>query len=302
MARWLLYIETTPIANDPSTDGSGMDHAQRPFKGRRAALIAGGLLVTLAVASWAQVPEGWRRGMQYQREMVPVNRGSFMFCRLVYDRVRSEPDGMGWSTDYPMADRNLSIRLAEFTNLDVNRYDDGDPGHALVRATDPELFRCPFLFASDVGTAGFSPGEAAGLGEYLRKGGFLWADDFWGNRAMSHWLGQMEIVLPGYQRILIDADHPLLSSFYFIDEIPQIAHIQFWRRSGGRTSERGAESAVPTMSALVDPNGRIAVLMTHNTDIADGWEREGEEYDFFSRFSPPAYAVGVNVAIYSMTR
>ena len=43
------------------------------------------------------------------------------------------------------------------------------------------------------------------------------------------------------------------------------------------------------------------VLMTHNTDIADGWEREGEDYDFFYRFSINAYAVGINTVVHAMT-
>jgi len=265
------------------------------------ALLAVGLLL-ISAAAVAQVPEGWRAGMRYQREMVPTNKASFMFCRLSYNQVRSEPDGMGWSTDYPMADRNLMIRLAEFTTTQVNRYDDGDPAHAVVTATDPELFRCPFLFASDVGTAGFSMEEAENLRQYLLKGGFLWVDDFWGNMAMAHWLQQMSLVLPEYERITIDASHPIFSTYYSLQAIPQIAHIQFWRRNNGQTSERGAESAVPTMTALTDGKGRVVVVMTHNTDIADGWERESEEYEFFARFSPHAYAVGINTILFAMTR
>ena len=35
------------------------------------------------------------------------------------------------------------------------------------------------------------------------------------------------------------------------------------------------------------------VLMTHNTDIADAWEREGEDPRFFYLFSPDGYAVGI---------
>jgi len=43
------------------------------------------------------------------------------------------------------------------------------------------------------------------------------------------------------------------------------------------------------------------VLSTHNTDIADGWEREGVDPRFFQMFSVDSYAVGVNVLLYSMT-
>ena len=42
------------------------------------------------------------------------------------------------------------------------------------------------------------------------------------------------------------------------------------------------------------------VIMTHNTDIADGWEREGEDDAFFYRFSPDAYALGINIILYTL--
>jgi hypothetical protein len=43
------------------------------------------------------------------------------------------------------------------------------------------------------------------------------------------------------------------------------------------------------------------VLMTHNTDIADSWEREGEDPAFFDQFSPFGYAMGINVLLHAMT-
>jgi hypothetical protein len=43
------------------------------------------------------------------------------------------------------------------------------------------------------------------------------------------------------------------------------------------------------------------VVMSHNTDIADGWEREGEDQEFFDTFSPRSYAIGVNILLYAMT-
>ena len=41
--------------------------------------------------------------------------------------------------------------------------------------------------------------------------------------------------------------------------------------------------------------------MTHNTDIADTWEREGEDKEYFRMFSPAGYALGVNIVLYAMT-
>ena len=43
------------------------------------------------------------------------------------------------------------------------------------------------------------------------------------------------------------------------------------------------------------------VVMTHNTDISDTWEREGENQEYFDRFSPDGYAVGVNIIALRMT-
>jgi len=58
---------------------------------------------------------------------------------------------------------------------------------------------------------------------------------------------------------------------------------------------------VPHLRGIEDDAGRVIVVMTHNTDIADGWEREGEDEDFFFEFSPKAYALGINIVLYALT-
>ena len=50
-----------------------------------------------------------------------------------------------------------------------------------------------------------------------------------------------------------------------------------------------------------DKEGRIMVVMVHNTDLPDPWEREGEDKDYFYRFSPDAYAVGIDIMLYAMS-
>ena len=52
---------------------------------------------------------------------------------------------------------------------------------------------------------------------------------------------------------------------------------------------------------IFDEHGNLMVVMTHNTDISDAWEREGEDPRFFYNFSPNGYAVGINILIYAMT-
>ena len=109
-------------------------------------------------------------------------------------------------------------------------------------------------------------------------------------------------VLPEYPIVDVEPDHVLMSALYVVDEVPQIPSIQWWRMNGGRgTSERGRDSATPHLRAIFDGEGRPLVMMTHNTDIADGWEREGEDYDYFLRFSAEAYALGINLVLYSLS-
>jgi hypothetical protein len=96
-------------------------------------------------------------------------------------------------------------------------------------------------------------------------------------------------------------DHPMLRSQFVVTEIPQIPNIGYYRRSGGDTSERGSDSAVPSAKIISDDRGRVIVLMTHNTDISDSWEREGEDATYFYAFSPKGYALGINVLLYALT-
>lgn len=232
---------------------------------------------------------------------LPEQRTGFTFCRLQYRSVRREAGGLGYTTDYPMADENLMVRLSELTKSEVTWHVGTHlPANVVVRATDPAIFACPFLFASDVGTAGFSEAEVEGLRNYLLKGGFLWVDDFWGPAAWAHWTEEIRRVIDA-EIVELPMDHPIFSTFYEVEEVPQIPSIQYWRGSGGGTSERGFRSRYPKIHGLFDPQGRLVVLMSHNTDIADGWEREGEDYQFFHLFSPRGYALGVNVAVWSMT-
>ena len=221
----------------------------------------------------------------------------------MYRSIRREAGGQGWSTDYPSAEVNLSIRLSELTKTQISRQPEGEPNHLVVRLTDDALFQCPFAMIEDAGSASLSDEEAVRLREYVQKGGFVWVDDFWGSAAWDHWVQEIRKALPAsdYPIREVSTDHPLFRTLFHISKVPQIPSIQFWRVSGGATAERGVDSPHPDVQAISDDHGRLMVLMTHNTDIADAWEREGEDEEFFSRFSVDGYAVGINVVIYSMT-
>src|SRR4030095_9473732 len=99
--------------------------------------------------------------------------------------------GASGTTDSPRADINMSIRLSDLTRTKVSFDPSGQPNHLLVRATSDELFQCPFLIMAAPGSALFNSEEAARLREYVLKGGFLWADDFWGSFPWEQWVQQL---------------------------------------------------------------------------------------------------------------
>ena len=269
--------------------------------------VAAAVVVAATLATSVAAQEWWRgfqrRGPEPRLPTADSFDGYFNFCRGLFHGDRIEAGGQGWWTDYPAADVNFSIRLSELTKTRVSRTPANEPNHLVVRLTDDELFKCPFIEMEDVGTARFSDEEASRLRAYLLKGGFLWVDDFWGEWAWAQWVEEIQRILPRAQYPIrtVPIDHPVFRVFFKIPRVPQIPSIAHWRRSGGGTSERGSESAVPQMYAISDSNGRIMVLMTHNTDISDAWEREGEERAFFYQFSPDGYAVGINALMYAMT-
>jgi hypothetical protein len=277
----------------------------RSWRGGRTLSLALLLAAVVCAAADAQMPWGIREGRVPPRFAPPVMPdANFTFCRLMYDRVRNEAMGMGWVTDYPYAEINLLTRLSELTRTTISRDERGQPNHWVVRLTDPTLFNCPFTMASDVGTMGLSEDERQHLRLYLLKGGFLWVDDFWGTAAWEHWSAEIGRVLPPSEYPITDVpcDDPVLHAQLDVEHVPQITNIQFWRSVGGSTtSERGSDSQDAHFRVIRDHHGRIMVVMTHNTDIADSWEREGEDLAFFRQFSPAGYAFGINVLLHAMT-
>jgi hypothetical protein len=228
--------------------------------------------------------------------------GNFLFCRILF-RNAPDGDGDGWGVDYPRADINLTFRLSELTTTTVSRDPEDEFKHVVVRLSDPLLYHCPFVMMSEPGGAYFDEAEAAQLHNYLLKGGFLWVDDFWGEYAFSHWAGEIAKALPPERYSIADVplEHALFHTLYDIRRILQVPSINFWGRSG-ETSERGRDSAVPHVRAIMDrDDGRIMVLMTHNTDFGDAFEREGDDHRYFLQFAPEGYAFGVNAIVYSMT-
>lgn len=263
-------------------------------------------------AGEAAAQRGWDRDY-WQRDNLEDSifpRGTFTFCRIEYSSrgERWGRRGGRWRTDYPSSDLNFSQRLSELTTIDVNRDENGNVRHAIVRLTDDELFHYPFIYMVEVGDLAFSPEERDALRTYLLRGGFLLVDDFWGDYEWFNWEQEISQVFPPDEFPIVDIplSHPIFNIVFKIDEVPQVPsvnHYGYWQRTGD-TYERNkpATDTRPRCRGIFDADGRLMVVMMHNCDLGDGWEREGENEGYFRDFSVKrAYPMGINIVVYAMT-
>lgn len=238
---------------------------------------------------------------------------AFTFVRIKYDSsggfgeswYRHEGrDWERWETDYPRAEKNLILRLQELTSMRVC------PEPIVLRLTDDKLFDYPFVFMSDVGWQELSREERAALKEYLQAGGFLWADDFWGEAEWDNFVRNTRGMSANWKWRPIPSDHEILKTVYHLKTCPQVPARIFYAQTGlawdppqVHRYPAGGFAGVQTVHfmGLFDSQQRLLAVATHNTDIADGWEREGESEEFFQRFSIDSYALTINVLVYALT-
>jgi hypothetical protein len=276
-----------------------------------AALVAG---ATFAQRFYEQFGPFDRRGVPDWQPDKEFSHDVFTFVRIRYSSYGGrgfdrgfDPrfgrgygrgfGGGGWATDYPDSDLNFSFRLHQLTSMQV------DPNGVVLELTDPGLFNYPFVYMLEPGRLLFSDEEVKCLRRYLLNGGFLMVDDFWGEAEWYNFYTQIKRVFPDRELIDIPLEHPIFHAVFDLKERPQIPSINvaLAGRPYGITWEREDAQEVH-YKAIYDDKGRMMVIICHNTDLGDGWEREGENEWYFHEFSEKkAYPLGINIVFYAMT-
>jgi hypothetical protein len=216
-------------------------------------------------------------------------------------RGRRFRGGGSWATDWPDSDLNFSFRLQQLTSMQVH------PEGVILELTDPELFNYPFIYMLEVGRLVFSEEEVKALRKYLLNGGFLMVDDFWGDDAWYNFYSEIKRVFPDREPVDVGLNDPsnIFKIPFNLKEKPQVPNIQqalYGQPYGVTWEDHGPGSKTPHYRAVYDNKGRIMVFICHNTDLGDGWEREGENEWFFHEFSEKqAYPLGINIVFYAMT-
>jgi hypothetical protein len=228
----------------------------------------------------------------------------FTFARVRFTRQEYVRWGGGfWWTDSPDSDLNLSFRLQQMTSIKV------DPDGRYLDLTDKELFDYPWIYMVEPGRMRLEDETVPILQKYLLNGGFLMADDFWGDYQWENFEHEIKRVLPGREFVELDMTNELFHCVFDLGATKnnlQTPNVRIGRKAKetGITWERheGVECKDLHVRALFDDKGRIMVIATHNCDNGDGWEREGEDDYFFHEFSEKrAYPLAINIIFYTMT-
>lgn len=249
-----------------------------------------------------------RRGNSYNggRNGVPVwetdqdfKQDTFTFARVQYS------DGYGggwgrrggkWRTDYPDSDLNFSLRLQQLTSLKVN------PEPVIVQLTDPKLFDYPFLYMIEPGNLLFNDEEVVALRKYLMNGGFMMVDDFWGDDEWFNFYQQIKRVFPEREPKEVPLEHEIFQCVYPLKEKPQVPSINAFYSGYSFEGRYGSSTRTAYYKAIYDDADRIMVFICHNTDLGDGWEREGENKEYFAEYAvKKSYPLGINIVTYAMT-
>jgi hypothetical protein len=258
------------------------------------------------LARWFDIPQ-WETESGFEYD-------GFSFTRLMYESYGGwggvRQDGR-WTIDFPQADLNLSFRLQQLTSLKVK------PDPVTIPITRRALAQHPFVYMVEPGRLALRDEEALALRDYLFTGGFLMVDDFWGESEWANFYRELRRVFPELPPNLpqntpgaetatvslleLPIEHPIFNCVFELREKPQMPTISQYLRTG-LTYER-PDAAEVHYKGVFDSKGRMMAIICHNTDLGDGWEREGVDDRYFERFSEAqAYPMAINIIFYAMTR
>lgn len=223
----------------------------------------------------------------------PTERTEFVFARLQYPQINI--GGLwgrrgSWTTDYPKADRHLTMGLKRLSRLHIRSMEE------VVSLDDDRIFNYPWVYAVEVGHWELDDAQAARLREYLLRGGFLMVDDFHGSREWEIFTDGMSKVFPDRPIVDIPEADAINHTVFDIEDRFQIPGIQYLYT--GRESEY--DGYVPHWRAVYDDKGRVMVAICHNSDLGDAWEHADEPM-YPEKWTSRAYRMTLNYIVYAMT-
>lgn len=280
-----------------------------------AASLAGIAFVLLAGTLYAFQLPPFREypGVEYRMGDIPLppdyqEKTEFTFARLMYPLSPYSRGGRGfgfggrrgggvwyegnsmWTQDYPRADRHFAEAVRRLTRIHTRSVEQP------INLDDKAVYDWPWLYAVQAGHWQLTDSQIATMREYLLRGGFFMADDFWGDDEWEIFMQTMRRVFPGHDPVELSNDDPIFHVVYDLSERYQVA-------SEG-SAQRGVSYKCNDCPAhwfgIRDDKGRIVVAITFQSDIGDSWEWADAPYypEYYSRLG---IRIGVNYIEYAMT-
>jgi hypothetical protein len=227
------------------------------------------------------------------------------FARLMYPQSPYARGGRGfgfrggglwtegntmWTQDYPRADRHFVLALRRLTRLQVRSVEQP------VNLDEGGVDDWPWLYAVQTGHWQLTDSQAKTLREYLLRGGFFMADDFWGPTEWEIFMESMKRVFPDRQVVELDNREPIFHAVYDLDDRYQVAS----HGSVMRGVSFKCDGCPDHWRGIFDDRGRLMVAMTFQSDVGDSWEWADDPY-YPERYSALGIRIGVNYVIYAMT-
>jgi hypothetical protein len=274
-----------------------------------------GIAVTLAATVSAfQVPFREFPGVEYQLGTIPLpedayEKTEFAFARLMYPQAPGGRGGYGsgfggygrergpwylgnsiWTQDYPRADRHFVQAVRRLTRIHVRSVEQP------INLDEGGQYDWPWLYAVQAGRMQLTDSQAKGLREYLLRGGFFMADDFWGEYDWATFMESMHKVFPDRQPVELTNSDIIFHTVYDLNDRYQVAS----RGSSLRGVSYKCNGCPDHWRGIFDDRGRLMVAITFQSDVGDSWEW-ADEPTYPQEYAALGIRIGVNYIIYAMT-
>jgi hypothetical protein len=251
-------------------------------------------------------------GTEYELGTIPLpedafEKTEFAFARLMYPPAQGGRGGFGggfrgrergpwqagnaiWTQDYPRADRHFLQAVRRLTRIHARSVEQP------INLDEAGQYDWPWLYAVQAGRMQLTDSQAKGLREYLLRGGFFMADDFWGEYDWAVFMESMHRVFPDREAVELSNSDIIFHTVYDLNDRYQVAS----RGSSLRGVSFKCNNCPDHWRGIFDDRGRLMVAITFQSDVGDSWEW-ADEPTYPQEYAALGIRIGVNYIIYAMT-
>jgi hypothetical protein len=263
----------------------------------------------LGTLSGFQLPFREFPGVEYRVGDIPLpadaaDKTEWTFARLMYPQApRSRYGRFGfrgggvwtegntmWTQDYPRADRHFALAVRRLTRIHVRSVEQP------INLDEGGEFDWPWLYAVQTGNWQLTDSQAKAMREYLLRGGFFMADDFWGPDEWEIFMASMKRVFPDREVVELENANAIFHTVYDLDDRYQVAS----NGSVHRGTSWKCEGCPDRWRGIFDDRGRLMVAITFQSDVGDSWEW-ADAPDYPERYAALGIRIGVNYIVYAMS-